>query len=215
MTNNEKHDINELRLRLFSTQIMIIVNSKLPEAEKFERLVYEEILPAIRKTGQYSLSSPQIESLQTRLQLAEQKLQLFEEYNEDILYDFDQVASAMRIYRKPPFGASHLKQWLAEKKIICSAHYKNDKPIQQYIDRDWFRLVMHEWKRRGVRRYEPRYLITQRGFNGMIDLAIREHVIHMPLPKDYCLPNLCEPLSAEAGGTIYVDDELGNDQWIN
>ena len=180
----------------------------------FKRWITHEVIPTIRKTGQYSLSSPQVESLQTRLQLAEQKLQLFEEYNEDILYDFDQVAAAMRIYRKPPFGASHLKQWLADKKIICSAHYKNDKPIQQYIDRDWFRLVMHEWKRRGVRRYEPRYLITQRGFNGMIDLALRERVIHLPLPKDYCLPNLCEPLPPEAGGAITVADEFGNDQVI-
>jgi phage antirepressor YoqD-like protein len=132
--------------------------------------------------------SQQIDFLKTRLLLAEQKLQLFEEYNEDILYDFDQVAAAMRIYRKPPFGASHLKRWLAEKKILCSAHYKNDKPIQRYIDLDWFRLVMHEWKRRGQRRYEPRFLITQRGFNAIIDMAIRERVIDLPVPKNYCLP---------------------------
>jgi len=44
----------------------------------------------------------QIDSLKTRLLLAEQKLQLFEEYNEDIFYDFDQVAAAMKIYRQPP-----------------------------------------------------------------------------------------------------------------
>ena len=154
---------------------------------------------------------PKIETMQIRLQLAEQKLQLFEEYNEDILYDFDQVASAMRIYRKPPFGAGHLKQWLAEKKIICSAHYKNDKPIQRYIDNDWFRLVMHEWKRRGQRRYEPRYLITQRGFNAMIDMAIRENIICLPIPKNYCLPYVDEPLHPEVGGTLTVADELGND----
>ena len=79
------------------------------------------------------------------------------------------------------------------------AHYKNDKPIQRYIDLDWFRLVMHEWKRQGRRRYEPRFLITQRGFNGMIDLAIRERVIDLPIPKTYCLPYLNEPLASEEG----------------
>jgi len=157
----------------------------------------------------------QIEFLQFRLQLAEQKLQLFEKYNENIFYDFDQMASAMWIYRKPPFGVSHLKKWLANKKIICSAHYKNDKPIQTYIDRGWFREVVHEWKRRGQRRYELRYLITQRGFNSIIDLAIRERLIDLPLPKDYCLPYLQESLPPEAGGCLIVTDELGNDTWIN
>ena len=121
----------------------------------------------------------------------------------------------MKIYRKPPFGASHLKRWLAEKKILCSAHYKNDKPIQRYIDLDWFRLVMHEWKRRGQRRYEPRFLITQRGFNAIIDMAIRERVITLPIPKTDCLPYLDELLAPEVGGRIYVDDYNGNEAAVD
>jgi hypothetical protein len=116
----------------------------------------------------------------------------------------------MKIYRKPPFGASHLKKWLAEKKILCSAQNKKDKPIQRYLDLDWFRLVMHEWKRRGQRRYEPRFLITQRGFNAMIDLAIRERVIDLPIPKNYCQPYLNESLAPEVGGTVYINDPYGS-----
>jgi phage antirepressor YoqD-like protein len=174
------------------------------------------ILDRLRKGEMLVSSFQQIDSLKTRLLLAEQKLQLFEEYNEDIFYDFDQVAAAMKIYRQPPFGASHLKRWLAEKKILCSAHYKNDKPIQRYIDLDWFRLVMHEWKRCGQRRYEPRFLITQRGFNAIVDMAIRERVIDLPVPKNYCLPYLDEPpspepLTPEAVGMIYADDTNGNE----
>lgn len=34
--------------------LRLIVNSKLPEAERFERWVFEEVLPTIRKTGSYS-----------------------------------------------------------------------------------------------------------------------------------------------------------------
>ena len=34
----------------------LIVNCRLPAAENFERLVFEEILPSIRKTGQYSIN---------------------------------------------------------------------------------------------------------------------------------------------------------------
>jgi prophage antirepressor-like protein len=190
-----------------------LARSDKPRALPFQKWIAGDVVPSIRKTGKYSLStSCQIESLRTRLLLAEQKLQLFEEYNEDILYDFDQVAAAMKIYRKPPFGASHLKRWLAERKILCSAHYKNDKPIQRYIDLDWFRLVMHEWKRRGQRRYEPRFLITQRGFNAIIDMAIRERVITLPIPKTDCLPYVDEPLAPEAGGRIFINDPYGNEE---
>jgi len=32
----------------------LVVNSKLPAAERFERWVFEDVLPAIRKTGSYS-----------------------------------------------------------------------------------------------------------------------------------------------------------------
>ncbi|PTL86443.1 MAG: phage repressor protein [Candidatus Liberibacter europaeus] len=36
----------------------LIVKSKLPSAEKFERKVFEEILPTLRKTGSYSIKKP-------------------------------------------------------------------------------------------------------------------------------------------------------------
>jgi prophage antirepressor-like protein len=35
----------------------LIVNSKLPSAEKFERWVFEEVLPSIRKTGGYQVAA--------------------------------------------------------------------------------------------------------------------------------------------------------------
>ena len=37
----------------------LITHSKLPAAEKFESWVFDEVLPSIRKTGQYSAQSPQ------------------------------------------------------------------------------------------------------------------------------------------------------------
>ncbi|MEI7296583.1 Bro-N domain-containing protein [Paraburkholderia tropica] len=37
--------------------LRLIVNSKLPSAEAFERWVFEEVLPSIRKTGGYQMSS--------------------------------------------------------------------------------------------------------------------------------------------------------------
>jgi hypothetical protein len=45
----------------------------------------------------------------------------------------------------------------------------------------------------------------------MIDLAIRERVIDLPIPKNHCLSYLNEPLAAEVGGTIFIDDYNGNE----
>jgi prophage antirepressor-like protein len=36
----------------------LITHSKLPSAEKFERWVFEEVLPALRKTGSYTMKKP-------------------------------------------------------------------------------------------------------------------------------------------------------------
>ncbi len=48
----------------------LIVKSTLPEAAKFERWVFEEVLPSIRKTGQYSIESDPHKFLAKALQLA-------------------------------------------------------------------------------------------------------------------------------------------------
>ena len=39
--------------------LRLIIGSKLPAAERFERWVFEEVLPAIRKTGGYIVASPE------------------------------------------------------------------------------------------------------------------------------------------------------------
>lgn len=54
----------------------LIISSKLPSAEKFERWVFEEVLPSIRKTGAYGVQVPR--TLKEALQLAleqEEKLE--------------------------------------------------------------------------------------------------------------------------------------------
>ncbi|MDA8257266.1 MAG: Bro-N domain-containing protein, partial [Betaproteobacteria bacterium] len=49
--------MQELRFISEPDVMRLIVNSKLPAAEAFERLVFEEILPTIRKTGRYSVET--------------------------------------------------------------------------------------------------------------------------------------------------------------
>ncbi|MET3705888.1 prophage antirepressor-like protein [Arthrobacter sp. UYEF6] len=51
----------------------LVVHSKLPAAERFERWVFEEVLPTIRRTGSYSVAAPAAMDLSSisRRQLAE------------------------------------------------------------------------------------------------------------------------------------------------
>jgi len=48
----------EARVLTEADVLRLIVNSKLPAAEAFERWVFEEVLPTIRKTGSYSAPKP-------------------------------------------------------------------------------------------------------------------------------------------------------------
>lgn len=172
----------------------LILRSRKPEAKAFKRWITHEVIPSIRKAGYYKASqaepSLELEKLQDENALLRHKLQIFEEYNEDNLYDFDQAAGLVAHYRKPPFGQNHLKRWLESRGVLCNPHYKCDKPIQKYLDLKWFKAVVHEWFRKGKRRYETRYLFTHKGLSGIVDMAIRENMIRLPAPKEYCLPGM-------------------------
>jgi len=50
--------IQEFRVLSEADVLRLIVSSRLPEAERFERLVFEEILPTIRRTGGYGTPLP-------------------------------------------------------------------------------------------------------------------------------------------------------------
>ncbi|MTK13713.1 MAG: hypothetical protein F8N39_17095 [Clostridiaceae bacterium] len=49
----------EARILSESDVLRLIVGSKLPAAERFERWVFEEVLPSIRKTGGYMVAAPE------------------------------------------------------------------------------------------------------------------------------------------------------------
>lgn len=48
--------VQEMRVISEPDVLRLIVNSKLPAAERFERWVFEDVLPSIRKTGGYSMN---------------------------------------------------------------------------------------------------------------------------------------------------------------
>src|ERR1700693_495310 len=50
--------VQELRVLDAPDVLRLIIKSKLPSAVRFERWVFEEVLPAIRKTGGYMIAAP-------------------------------------------------------------------------------------------------------------------------------------------------------------
>lgn len=50
----------EVRIISEPDMLRLIVGSKLPAAERFERWVFEEVLPSIRKTGRYEVPAPDL-----------------------------------------------------------------------------------------------------------------------------------------------------------
>lgn len=136
----------------------LITHSKLPDAEKFERWVFDEILPAIRKTGGYIAGEENMtddELVAKALIITTEKLKqreariaaLSAQIEEDrpythfgksisasdaaiLLGDFAKVAANSGI----PIGRNRLFKWLRDNKYLMP----DNKPYQRYVDQGVF-----------------------------------------------------------------------------
>lgn len=136
----------------------LITHSKLPDAEKFERWVFDEILPAIRKTGGYIAGEEDMtddELVAKALIITTEKLKqreariaaLSAQIEEDrpythfgksisasdaaiLLGDFAKVAANSGI----PIGRNRLFKWLRDNKYLMP----DNKPYQRYVDQGVF-----------------------------------------------------------------------------
>ena len=136
----------------------LITHSKLPTAEQFERWVFDEILPAIRKTGGYIAGEENMtddELVAKALIITTEKLKqreariaaLSAQIKEDqpytrfgrsisasdaaiLLGDFAKVAANSGI----PIGRNRLFKWLRDNKYLMP----DNKPYQRYVDQGVF-----------------------------------------------------------------------------
>ncbi|MGC4378302.1 phage antirepressor KilAC domain-containing protein [Fictibacillus sp. Mic-4] len=154
----------------------LIVKSKLPSAEQFEKWVFDEVLPTIRKTGGYVANDDLF--IQTYLPHADEQtktmfkatLATVRKQNEqiavmqpkadyfDALVDRNLLTNFRDTAKELEVGQRHLINWLLDNKYIYRDAKGKLKPYAQYVP-DLFKLK--EWKRNG--KADVQTLITPKG----------------------------------------------------
>ena len=162
--------IQEMTIINESGIYQLVMASKMPNAIKFKQWVTEKILPSIRKTGSYSVTSKKelsieemtllvIQNMQSKIadqqkQLEEQKPKV--EFAEKIVNTGNGV-SIGDFAKTIGLGQNKLFDWLRKNKYLMS----NNIPYQQYIDNGYFKVI--EWVLEKKNEAKFKTLITGKG----------------------------------------------------
>lgn len=139
----------------------LIAHSKLPSAEKFERWVFDEVLPMIRNTGSYSIErkpdsymiDDPIQRAQRWIEEETERQQLRDKIEADKpLVEFaDHVSNASNLIdigtlakiakdEHIDMGRTRLFDWLRESGYLMSAPGSKNQPYQKYIEQGLFKV---------------------------------------------------------------------------
>lgn len=149
----------------------LIARSQLPDAEKFEKWVFDEVIPEIRKTGGYQLPKTLSEALRLAADQAE-KIEKLETENAKLLPKaefFDAVTDSKTAIPigdvakilDMGIGRNKLFEFLRQKDILT---YDN-RPYQRYIDAGYFRVVEQKYEAGGEVRINIKTLVFQKGID--------------------------------------------------
>ncbi len=140
----------EIRTVNESGMYALVFRSRKPEAQKFRKWVTSEVLPAIRKTGTFSLDIPKTlpEALRLAADLAEKnealalenaELKPKAEFYEAVTASDDvvQVATAAQVLGLP-FGRNILFQRLRNRGAFISGGDRHNLPKQRYVEQGLF-----------------------------------------------------------------------------
>ena len=113
----------------------LIAHSKLPAAVEFERWIFEEVLPQIRKTGKYEVQkTPQtyIEALEA-LVIAEKEKQKLIENNTELEIKLDEAKEWYSIKRMEKLNFPRKFNWRELKR----ESHRLKKPIKKVFDQNY------------------------------------------------------------------------------
>ncbi len=167
----------------------VILDSRKPEAKAFRKWVTREVLPSIRKTGNYSIMNKVPHTFAEALRLAAEQQEKIEtqqklidvqkpkaEFYDDVVeskdaMSMDRVAKTLNM----GIGRNKLFELLRNKKILMS----NNTPYQRYVDSGWFRCIETKFtKPNGDICINVKTVVLQKGVD-----AIRRLVKHISEKK--------------------------------
>lgn len=170
----------------------LIVRSKLPSAEKFESWIFDEVLPTIRRTGEYKLiQKPDSYMIENPAERArrwaeeyEEKLALEQKIEKDkplvefaehiqtsedciSMNDMAKLASKNGV----KIGRNRLFAFLRDKKIL----QRNNVPYQRYIEaQSWFQVKESVYDSANFTRICLTTMVTPQGQKGIIRMLKKE-----------------------------------------
>ena len=149
----------------------LTLSSKLESARKFKRWITHEVIPEIRRSGNYHLPQTYQEALRALADKVEQNEKLAAENAKlipkaeffDAVTDSRSAISIGEVAKVLDMGIGQNKlfAFLREKKIL---DYHNI-PYQEYIDRGYFRTVEQKYDVRGEVRINIKTLVFQKGID--------------------------------------------------
>lgn len=161
-TMNETFTVNGTSPALINESgiYSLIIQSKLPNAKKFKRLVTSEVIPSIRQNGGYIMNQDQMtpeqivaNALIVANNIIEQKNKQIEEMKPKADF-FDSVADSKtaismnevaKVLAIKGYGRNNLFEFLRNEKILD----RYNVPYQRYVDLGWFRVIEQKYMRNG------------------------------------------------------------------
>ena len=219
--------VQQIRIISESDLLRLIIGSRLPAAEKFERWVFEEVLPTIRKTGGYGITSA-IDPLD-RLQSENNRLAI---ENEELYFENKKLKKREELHQKLG-GAIYLHDVAIQlyhlgigdgnenalvKKLVANGILQKDQSAKRrYLIRPYLRHVRHGYfvhrldaSDQPVPIIQSKILVTPKGFDWIVGEF--EKIDNKDYGQNHPLLGYireCMRIPAEAGGPIEVTDERG------
>lgn len=151
----------------------LITKSRLSGAEAFERWVFDEVLPTIRKTGSYSMMDPQqlialalveaqkvIENKDRQIAIMQPKAQFFDAVADSkSAIEFGKAAKVLAIRG---FGRNNLFEFLRNEGVLMNGNI----PKQRYVDAGYFRVIEQKWTDKNLEtQISIKTLVYQKGLD--------------------------------------------------
>ena len=163
----------------------LVIKSQLPQAEKFESWVFDNVLPSIRKNGGYIANQEQMtpeqvvaNALIVAQNIISQKDRKIEEMKPKADF-FDAVADSKtaismnevaKVLAIKGYGRNNLFEFLRDNGVLD----RFNVPYQRYVDSGWFRVIEQRYMKNGEPVITTKTLVYQKGVDAIRKMLIKK-----------------------------------------